>query len=263
MNRIKALAKTILIASLLINSVAAEARGGHGYGHRGGYGVHYSHHGHGDAAGYLILGLIGGALLTSILHQSHYDHERDYRYQELPRRQPYGKTRYQQPGQEMYLPQQREVLPRYDEYEGWDWLERGYADKAMDIFAAQSQRNLAAGTPRIGFALAAASKGELDRGNLAMRKALRVEPDSLRYINITRELQPTLNSIFREYQSLVAGQRDRHSGADDAFMFASIAYLKGEYQLADQVLSDTIANGDYSESSRNLKQLLEKELYRG
>jgi hypothetical protein len=266
MKRIIHLGKVLLIGSLVITSSGVQARGGHGYGygHHGykshyGYGVHYRHHGHGDAAGYLVLGLIGGAILTTILTQSQYERERDYAYEELPRRQPYGRARYEQPGQEMYLPEQRQPVSRYRDYEGWDWLERGYAEKAMNIFAMQSQEDLDAGMPRVGFALAAAINGEKERGTRSMRKALEVDPDALRYINITRGLQPAVDDLSREYELLALGDYHR---PDEAFMLATLSYLQKDYETAHRVISDSIADGDYSQSTRNLKVLLDKELKR-
>ncbi len=261
--------KYLLVCSLVFSSVGVHA-GGRGYGHYGGgygynsghghsgYGAHYSHHGHGDAAGYLVLGLIGGAILTSILYQSQYDRPRDYGYQDVPRRQPYGRARYEQPGKEMYLPKQDEPV-EFSDYEGWDWLERGYAEKAMDIFAIQSQQDLNAGTPRIGFAIAAAINGDKERGARSMRKALEIDPDSLRYIKITNGLQPAINELSHDYELLTLGKYTR---PDEAFMLATLSYLQKDYETAHRVISASIVEGDYSDSSRNLKRLIDRELKR-
>ena len=264
MKRIFTVSKYLLTSSIIFGSADASAGGRHHYSydyghfdHHDGFHAHYNHHGHGDAAGYLVLGLIGGAILTSIFYQSQYERQQDYSYHNIPRRQPYGKASYRRPEQDMYLPEKMEPLPRYSDYEGWDWLERGYAEKAMDIFAIQSQQDLNAGMPRIGFAIAAAINGDKERGTRSMRKALEIDPDSLRYIKITQGLQPAVDDLSHEFELLTLGEYKR---PDESFMLATLSYLQKDYETAHRVISASILDGDYSDSSRNLKRLIDREL---
>jgi hypothetical protein len=158
--------------------------GYHHYGHHGHYGfsAHYSSHGGIGTAGYVILGLFGAVLLSHLLS------DRDDRYRGVYQRS----TAYQRPV--IYQPPAPPVKRyspnyHYGSHEGWNALSGGNAGFALDIFAIQSQEDMGNGVPRIGFALAAAANGELDRGARAMRKAISIDPDALNSIQMTDELR--------------------------------------------------------------------------
>jgi hypothetical protein len=231
---------------------------GYGYKHHGYYG-HYSHHGHGSHLGYVLLGLTGIVLLSHLFNRAdHYPLQRHYN--------PYG---YHPPQSNNVPARQRTysysqssntkklITPSYGEKEGWDWLAKGETEQALNIFAIQSQQNLNSGTPKIGFAIAAAINGDLDRGTRAMRRAIRVDPASLRDIYINKDLETKIALLSEEYLSVLQN-KDRNT--DEAFMVAALSYLKQDYATADNSIGDAIAAGDQDQSTSNLRQLINKKL---
>lgn len=222
---------------------------GHGYhhGHHGGhYGVHasYSSHGHDNTAGYVILGLFGAVLLSHLLHQEEYRYRGTYR-----RSSPYQPTgTYNKPAPQVSQVS-RGLVYAYSEMEGWDKLTAGNTRHALDIFAVQSQQNLDSGLPRVGFALAAAAEGDLDRGTRAMRKAVSIDPYALNAIPDNEELGPTIDLLSEQYGTSLA---DRDSDPDNSFMVATLAYLNQDYVTA----GDALADNDHSRSADNLRKLI-------
>lgn len=223
---------------------------GHGYhhGHHGGhYGVHasYSSHGHDNTAAYVILGLFGAVLLSHLLHQE------EYRYRGTYRRSPsYQPTvTYNRPAPPVSRVS-RGPAYSYGSDEGWDQLAEGNTRHALDVFAVQSQQHLDSGLPRVGFALAAAAKGELDRGTRAMRKAISIDPYALNAIPDNEELGPTIDLLTKKYRT---GLAERNSDPDNSFMVATLAYLNQDYAAA----GDALADSDRSHSASNLRKLIE------
>lgn len=222
--------------------------GYHHYGHHGHYGLsaHYSSHGGIGTAGYVILGLFGAVLLSHILS------DRDDRYRGVYQRSP----AYPQPvTYRPPAPQVRYSAPvyRYGTHEGWDALSGGNAGFALDIFAIQSQEDMGNGVPRVGFALAAAANGELDRGARAMRKALSIDPYALNDIQVTNELRLVIDMLAEEY---TAALQHQGQGFDYSFMVATLSYLKQDFSTASEV----ITNADQSQSANNLRQILSLNL---
>lgn len=218
--------------------------GMHNYGYHGHYGIgaHYSSHGGIGTAGYVILGLFGAVLLSHILS------DREDRYRGVYHRS----TPYQPPAAyHRPAPLSRNVRPvySYDAHEGWDALSGGNPGFALDIFAIQSQEDMGNGIPRVGFALAAAANGELDRGTRAMRKALSIDPDALNPIYVNEELRLTIDLLTEEY---TAAMQSGDPYFDNSFMLATLSYLKQDYTTA----SNMIASADQSQSANNLRNAL-------
>ena len=229
---------------------------GHGYGHHGyghlGYRGHYSHHGHIGTAGYVFLGILGVAVLSQILDN---DNDRDRRYR--------GSRTYKQPTHNQSRPYKPPTQPRrisvdekskarpvfsYADNEGWDWLAKGNADYALDIFAIQSQQNLNSGIPKIGFAIATAANGESDRATRAMRKAIRVDATALDKIEV-KNIKPTIETLSENYKLSLNTNKNN---TDDAFMVAALAYLQKDYATANAMISEN----DRSQSANNLRALI-------
>ena len=230
---------------------------GHGYGHYGyghhSYRGHYSHHGHIGTAGYVFLGILGVAVLSQILNNDNY---RDRHY-----RKPYS---YNQPTYKQSRPYKPPTQPRrilidkkstakpvfsYRDNEGWDWLAKGNADYALDIFAIQSQQNLNSGIPKVGFAIAAASNGDTDRATRAMRKAIRTDATALDKININN-IKPTIETISENYKLTL-----NKNNTDNAFMIATLSYLQQDYATAKGMISEN----DHSQSASKLRKLIAKK----
>ena len=247
----------------------AIAYGGHGhgshygssYGHYGyyghhGYGIHYSHHGHIGTAGYVFLGILGVAVLSHILNNDNYG-DRHYRKPYSYNQPTYRQSRpYKTPAHSERVSTNNKSRAKpvysYSNNEGWDWLAKGHADYALDIFAIQSQQNLNSGIPRVGFAIAAATNGEMNRATRAMRKAIRVDADALDKINIIN-IKLTIETLTENYQSI---SNNNINNTDNAFMVSVFSYLQQDYSAANKL----IAGNDQSQSANNLRKLImEKE----
>ncbi len=249
----------------------AIAYGGHGYhhgyshsyGHHGyryygghhGYSVHYSHYGHIGTAGYVFLGILGVAVLSQIFNNDNY---RDRHYHK-----PYS---YNQPTYKQFRTYSLPTQPRpvsvddrtkakqiftYADNEGWDWLAKGNAGYALDIFAIQSQQNLNSGIPKVGFAIAAAVKGDMGRATRAMRKAIRIDSSALNNIDI-KNIKPTIETLSENYK---LNLNTNKNNADNAFMIAALSYLQQDYETASNIISEN----DQSQSAINLRRLITKK----
>ncbi len=230
---------------------------GHGYGHYGysynAHHGHYSHHGHIGTAGYVFLGILGVAVLSQILNND------NYRYRHYRRPYSYNQPTYRQ--SRPYNPPTRsgrvstnnksraKTIYDYSDNEGWDWLAKGNADYALDIFAIQSQQNLNSGIPKVGFAIAAAANNEMDRATRAMRKAIRIDADALDKININN-IKPIIDTLTENYKLL-----SNKNNTNNAFMVAVLSYLNQDYSTANNL----IAENDKSQSANNLRKLIVKK----
>jgi len=220
------------------------------HGHDRGYRAHYGVHAHlgGDAA-YVVLGVLGAALLAHILTKdtssSRNTSPEVYSY--------YPPVKVVRPAAVVYKkPVNKKTIYHYSKNEGWDWLAKGNADYALDIFAIQSQQNLNAGEPKVGFAIAAATIGEKDRAIHAMRKAVRIDANALNNIDINT-IKPTVKKLTEDFQS---GTNNKPEDADVAFMMASLFYLQQDYETANTL----IAENDQSQSANNLRELLKSNI---
>jgi hypothetical protein len=220
---------------------------GHGYGHHGyghhRYRGHYSHHGGIGTAGYVFLGILGVAILSQVLDNNN---DRDRRYRESrtynqPR--PYKPSTQPRRGLVEKKPKPAPVY-KYSENEGWDSLAEGNANYALDIFAIQSQQNLDSGIPKIGFAIAAAKNGELERAIRTMRKAIRVDAAALDQIDVIN-IKPTIEALSKDYEFSSYNN-------DNAFMLATLSYMQKDYGSASAMISEK----DHSESANNLRALI-------
>ncbi len=216
------------------------------YGHYGHYGV--SAHVSGDAA-YVVLGILGAALLTHIFtnNKSAYKDTNPKTYSTTPpvkvvTRAP---VKYRTPDKKTIYHY------NYNENEGWVRLAKGNADYALDIFAVQSQQNLNSGKPKVGFAIAAATMGEKERANRAMRKAVRIDANALNSVDINT-IEPTIKQLTESYQS----NKNNTIDTDTSFMMATLSYLKQDYATANTL----IAENDQSQSANNLRELLKSKL---
>ena len=254
-------AKKLLFLLLPLLLLPAQARAGYYGGHAYFYDWHYPRHFHhdyhvglgGDAA-LVVLGVLGAAALVAMLGNS-YERDRYYsRAYRLPRSKPAYRP-FRSPG---HAPATVKVQKRpvydYPDNAGWDRLTMGRSEYAMDIFAIQSQQQPDNGLPRLGFALAAAKKGETARAARAMRRAVRLDADALDRLPVNRKLKTTLADL----------SADNPPGIPDAdpnraFLLATLFYLQEDYTSARQQLTPN----DTSDSARALRRLLENQLRQG
>ena len=252
-------AKKLLFLLLPLLLFPAQARAGYYGGHAYFYDWHYPRHYHhdyhvgigGDAA-LVVLGILGAAALVAMLGNSY---ERD-RYYSRAYRPPRSKPTYQQfrsPGRHAPATIKVRKRPVYDypDNAGWDRLTMGRSEYAMDIFAIQSQQQPDNGLPRLGFALAAAKKGETARAARAMRRAVRLDAAALDRLPLNRKLKTTLADLSADNPPGIPD-----ADPDRAFLLATLFYLQEDYASARQQL----ATNDTSDSAQALKRLIENQL---
>lgn len=215
------------------------------------YNRHHSHYGvsthiSGDVA-YVVLGILGAAILAHVFTNNKPTYRNTYpkTYSTTPR----VKTVKTAPVK--YRTPVKKTIYHYNENEGWERLANGNADYALDIFAVQSQQNLNSGTPKVGFAIAAATMGEKERAIRIMRKAVRIDANALNRIDINT-IEPTIKQLTENYQS----NKNNINDTDASFMIAALSYLNQDYATANTL----IAKNDQSESAKNLRELLKSKL---
>ena len=251
-------AKKLLFLLLPLLLLPAQARagyyGGHAYFYDWHYPRHYQHDYHvgigGDAA-LVVLGVLGATALVAMLGNS-YERDRYYsRAYRLPRSKPAYRP-FRSPG---HAPTAVKVQKRpvydYPDNAGWDRLTMGRSEYAMDIFAIQSQQQPDNGLPRLGFALAAAKKGETARAARAMRRAVRLDAEALDRLPVNRKLKTTLADLSADNPPDIPD-----ADPDRAFLRATLFYLQEDYTSARQQL----ARNDTSDSARALRRLIQNQL---
>ena len=139
---------------------------------------------------------------------------------------------------------------------GWTQLADGQYAQALSIFTTEAQSHPTKGVPKVGYALAAAATGNLERGVWAMQRAFRTDPDSIQYIKIDERLRARIEQLIKRYQDRVIGS-DRMQGA--AFTVASLHYLLGDADSARTAIEVAFRNGDRTASTGNLQGLLETQ----
>ena len=88
-----------------------------------------------------------------------------------------------------------------------------------------------------------------------MRRALRIDPDSLHYVTIDDQLRPLIQRLTQDYQRSL--QHDAHD-RDAALMLASLHYLLRDAGQANVIVEQAIAEGDQTESALHLKRLIDR-----
>ncbi len=226
-------------------------RHGYGYGHRGyGYGRYSSYRRHGY--GY---------------RNRAYGYNYPY-YSSYGRRTRYGGSGYSSPyyrnnyvndtatyGQETAASQ----VTHSNNYDGttspaWAMLGSGEKQNALNTFANEAQSNPNNGVPKAGYAMAYASLGDLDKGVWAMRRAFRISPDSLHYINLDAQGSVVVEDLINVYRN------DVNQNPDAAFMVASLSYIHHDYHTANEYAKIATSEGDTSASVNNLQRLINEQL---
>ena len=139
----------------------------------------------------------------------------------------------------------------------WAWIlvRSDRPAEAMEEFVRVARTYPAAGVPRIGEAAALAMLGHLDRAVWVMRRAVRIDPEAVRYV-------PTDEGLRERFQRLVDRYRRREahgiSAPDAAFMLSALHALRGETEAAYAMIDLAIEVGDTSDGAAVLKAFLER-----
>ena len=144
---------------------------------------------------------------------------------------------------------------------GWRLLGQNNPREALDVFATQAGKNHNDGVPKVGYALSAAMQGDLNKAAWAMRRAFRIDPDSLHYLRIDVLLRTSIDMLLAQYHNqLNYAQGNRH--VDVAFMIAALNYLIHENDAARVAIEASVDKlGDNSPSALNLQRLVVSNEY--
>lgn len=134
----------------------------------------------------------------------------------------------------------------------WQTLSQGQFSLALNFFAQEAQSHPNSGIPKAGYALATASRGNLEKGIWAMRRAFRIDPDSLHYLQLDEKGHVLINNLI--------GQYSINTNNDQAFMISALYYLKHDYIAAKKSIGSAQQYGDESSSFINLQRLVNQQL---
>lgn len=222
------------------------------------YGRSY-HHGHGYHHG----GLIGGilhlpvAVLRALFGHPHHGHGRHHghdghegrhgpRHDDEATVAPKGGP--EKSGAVYYRDARRSAAAQG----GWARLAAGDPTDAQRAFAQRARNDPQAAGPKVGFALASAAGGDLERGVWAMRRALRIDPEGVRYVGLDGDVHTRVADLVARYEYA----DEMMAAPDAAFMRAALHYLLDEDTEARSALEDARAGGDQAASTFNLERLL-------
>ena len=137
----------------------------------------------------------------------------------------------------------------------WQTLAQGEHRAALNSFAIEAQSHPNSGVPKAGYALATASVGELKRGIWAMRRAFRIDPGSLHYLQLDKNGHLLIDDLIVQYSA-----QENTGNLDQAFMVSALHYLKQDYVAAKQAITSVEQYGDKSASFTNLQGLIDQYL---
>ncbi len=137
----------------------------------------------------------------------------------------------------------------------WQTLTQGEYRTALNIFAQEAQSYPNSGIPKVGYALATASSGNLERGVWAMRRALRIDPTSLHYLQLNEKGRVLIEYLIHQYSS-----QENQTNFNQAFMVSALHYLIHDYVAAKKSIASAQQYGEKSPSFTNLQKLVDHQL---
>jgi len=137
---------------------------------------------------------------------------------------------------------------------GWTHLANGQIADARTAFVNDISTGGSPGIARVGFALAAAEGGDLDKGVWAMRRAFEADKDMAASLMMDDSMSELVARVTRLYEQRM---EDKGNNADDAFMLAAMYQLQGDPEMAMMAM-DVAKDGQVS--TANLGQLIESEM---
>ena len=146
--------------------------------------------------------------------------------------------------------------PAAEPAQGWQLLEAGDYERSLSAFAQEATAAPDEGSAKVGYALAAAGAGQLERGVWAMRRAFRIDPNAAGDLHINEQLKPTLRQLARQYAYV---PREFADEAGAAFMTAALYYLLHDPTEAQAALDLAEQLGDRKASTAQLQQLIAQQ----
>ena len=139
---------------------------------------------------------------------------------------------------------------------GWNLLREDRPAEALQAFGHYAQANPSEGMPKVGYALALAELGRLDKGIRAMRRALQENPEALPYVPIDEKLRPKVIRTKGRYEQ---AERFFNNDPGGSFMMAALYYLLDDMDAARKAMERNMDSYDTSTSAKNLQRLIEEE----
>ena len=252
-SRLRRIICTVAIAgtAIVLPSAPADATGGHRVSHHRGHhgGLHRGHFGRhhlghrGEFKGHhggLRIGLDHRGLSIGLGHGQFSGHHGSRSYPPVSGHHDVHTIR--EPSMESH---------------GWSLLRSGRTVVALPEFANEAHRHPSHGLPKIGYVLATSASGDLARGALAMRRAMRIDPNAAHYVVLDEELRYLLDQLVKEYDA-----RGRTAAEPDtAFMLVSLHYLRGDIDAARPALKHLVETGDRSASTAGLRRLVDQRQF--
>lgn len=140
----------------------------------------------------------------------------------------------------------------YTVSEGWELIIKDRPKKALDIFGHFAKNSPHEGDAKIGYAIAAAQNRQMFDGVVAMRRALKYDPDSLNRVPVDDTLRREIHELTKNYQSRFYGLTE----SDKQFMIASLYYLMNDLDRCIAALKKNHAARDQAVSTLNLYHLV-------
>jgi hypothetical protein len=134
----------------------------------------------------------------------------------------------------------------------WEILAEGQTRLALRQFAIDAQAYPKAGLPKIGYALSSAASGKMKQSTEAMRRAFKIDSESLYYQQYDLRLHPMIHQVRSKFQHKL---KRRGRETDAAFMVAALSYMIGDYSSTYYALKRAHKDGDRSRSYKNLMGL--------
>jgi tetratricopeptide (TPR) repeat protein len=153
-------------------------------------------------------------------------------------------------GQPAYAP---DPCP-WTQTDAWELLAGGGPSAALDAFDCLADVLPDDGLPLIGYALAAALLDQHDDAIAVMRDALRVDPESLRYVPEDERLHGQVAGLLKHYEYQA---RHQYGDVDALFMVAALWYLLDQEHTAHYAIDVAVTLGDGDISTVNLKSMIE------
>ena len=144
----------------------------------------------------------------------------------------------------------------YTMADGWNMVRQGRSGIALNIFEDLSERHPGAGGPKLGYAIAAADTGRLEKSVWAMRRALQFGPGAVQIFKPDRQLEGKLKRLVEKYQGRSHGLPDK----DAYFMQAALYYMLADKAACSEAIRLSREMDDTSDSAKNLYFMAEKYL---
>lgn len=249
---------TLLIYTLLVFTIAAPNLS---YGYYSGR--HYGSYGHSGHSSHYRYNRYG---------RHNYYPKRSYRrsYSRYPRQRYYSNYRQYPRSYSFTVPSNFGVYSSDTYYQqlstkysainssAWQSLAQGQYREALGVFANEAQSHPNSGVPKAGYAIASAAAGDLNKGVWAMKRAFRIDPDSLHYLQLNETNNQLINDLIEQYTI-----QKKQGVADQDFMISALYYLNHNYLAANQSILDAKVYANNNESMTNLHRLISQQINNG